>query len=227
MTTPAGEWYYARDNQQHGPVTADAVRLMLAEGQINHSTLVWREGLAQWSALRAQPEFAIRQAMPIESSTSTAATSFPPAEQETVPLAYSQRQIGEPPVFSALAMDLLSRTSPWVRFISIMLFIGAAFTLLGGLGMVLVAVATEPSMLFLALFYVICGAFYGVPAYLLWRYADRIAAATRTGRSDTVEAAIDAQRAFWKTAGILVLVFIGLSILFVILIVFVGAVGGF
>jgi hypothetical protein len=45
-------WYYAGpDRQQHGPVTADALRELVGTGQLDASTLVWREGMPQWRPL--------------------------------------------------------------------------------------------------------------------------------------------------------------------------------
>jgi hypothetical protein len=46
------EWYYAKDNQQQGPVaSADLKRLSLA-GQLGPEDLVWREGLTDWIPAR-------------------------------------------------------------------------------------------------------------------------------------------------------------------------------
>ena len=49
-------WYYARDNQQLGPVTLDALRGMVAGGQVGAADLVWTQGMSQWMPARSVPE---------------------------------------------------------------------------------------------------------------------------------------------------------------------------
>ncbi|WP_428959864.1 RDD family protein [Xanthomonas oryzae] len=46
------QWYYAdAQRQRQGPVDTDTLRGRLSQGIIDRSSLVWREGLAQWVAL--------------------------------------------------------------------------------------------------------------------------------------------------------------------------------
>ncbi len=46
------QWYYAdAQRQRQGPVDTDTLRARLTQGIIDRSSLVWREGLAQWVAL--------------------------------------------------------------------------------------------------------------------------------------------------------------------------------
>src|SRR5262245_34207648 len=42
------EWYYARNNQQRGPVSAADLRAMAASGDLRPGDLVWQEGMTQW-----------------------------------------------------------------------------------------------------------------------------------------------------------------------------------
>ena len=44
-------WFYAKDGEQHGPVEAEDIRNRLKSGELSNETLVWREGMAQWSPL--------------------------------------------------------------------------------------------------------------------------------------------------------------------------------
>ena len=44
-------WFYAKDGEQHGPVEAEDIRSRLQSGDLSNGTLVWREGMAQWSPL--------------------------------------------------------------------------------------------------------------------------------------------------------------------------------
>lgn len=42
-------WFYAQDNEQHGPLTAEALRELLGS-QLPASTMVWSEGMESWVA---------------------------------------------------------------------------------------------------------------------------------------------------------------------------------
>ena len=50
-------WYYAdHQNQQQGPVSADALLDLHRQGHLNDNSLVWTEGMADWSAFHTQRE---------------------------------------------------------------------------------------------------------------------------------------------------------------------------
>jgi hypothetical protein len=51
-----GEWYFARGNQQQGPVALQAIQDMLRNGQLQPTDLVWRQGMASWLAASQVPE---------------------------------------------------------------------------------------------------------------------------------------------------------------------------
>lgn len=41
-------WYYALNGQQKGPVSEQDIMQLVSSGTINASTLIWRDGLADW-----------------------------------------------------------------------------------------------------------------------------------------------------------------------------------
>ena len=45
------EWYFADGQERQGPLTADEMRLRFQRAQISLTTLIWREGFAQWKPL--------------------------------------------------------------------------------------------------------------------------------------------------------------------------------
>jgi len=47
------QWYYAINKQPTGPVTAEAIKGLVAQGQLNANTPVWKEGLQKWLKLDA------------------------------------------------------------------------------------------------------------------------------------------------------------------------------
>ena len=53
MASP--EWYYAKANKQHGPVSAAELKKLVDRGELKPGDLVWREGLEDWIAARKDP----------------------------------------------------------------------------------------------------------------------------------------------------------------------------
>jgi len=43
------QWYYARDDKQHGPVTAAELKQLAASGRLQAVDLIWREGMDEWT----------------------------------------------------------------------------------------------------------------------------------------------------------------------------------
>lgn len=42
------QWYYVVNDQQNGPVSDSELQLLIRTGQLSRSTLLWREGMADW-----------------------------------------------------------------------------------------------------------------------------------------------------------------------------------
>jgi uncharacterized protein DUF5362 len=117
----------------------------------------------------------------------------------------------------------LQRTQPWVRFLSIMGFIVAGFMVLFGLVIGAVGAATgNYQTLGIMVMYPIMGVVYVFPSIFLLRYADRIKTFVASGQEQDLAGALDAQRSFWKFAGILTIVSIVVSLVFVAIAVMVG-----
>jgi uncharacterized RDD family membrane protein YckC len=70
-----GEWFYASNGQQQGPVAGSVVRQWLAAGQLHPLTLVWTDGMPDW--LPAQQVPALAGNMPAPASAP--ATIYAPA----------------------------------------------------------------------------------------------------------------------------------------------------
>ena len=52
------DWYYADSDIPNGPHADEEIRRLLQAEQINADTLLWREGMIDWTPLRGLPEFA-------------------------------------------------------------------------------------------------------------------------------------------------------------------------
>ncbi|MFH1922177.1 MAG: DUF4339 domain-containing protein [Planctomycetota bacterium] len=46
------QWYYAKNNEQHGPVSATELKQLAAGGELKPSDLVWHEGMDEWAPAR-------------------------------------------------------------------------------------------------------------------------------------------------------------------------------
>lgn len=51
------DWFYGKDNAQHGPVSDLEIRNLISTGQITQETIIWREGMTDWLPLQEVPDF--------------------------------------------------------------------------------------------------------------------------------------------------------------------------
>ena len=127
-------------------------------------------------------------------------------------------------LLTANGRKFLNQTRPWVRFLSIMVFIGAAFTLLGGFMVILVGLTGNffgagsgafdqlPGGGFaLGLIYMVMAVLYVPPGIFLSRYASAIKNLESTPTSQGFERALKYQKSFWRYIGIFTV--IGLIVL--------------
>src|SRR5690606_9781125 len=49
-------YYYATNGTQHGPVTFEQMRSLFASRTINRDSLVWKQGMSAWTALKEVEE---------------------------------------------------------------------------------------------------------------------------------------------------------------------------
>lgn len=84
----ASSWYYVdRNGQRQGPVTAHAIREAYRQRLVDGDTLIWREGMSDWLALRQfeiefdldDPDTAAKPP-PVPRAPEPIATSLPPAQ---------------------------------------------------------------------------------------------------------------------------------------------------
>jgi hypothetical protein len=119
-------------------------------------------------------------------------------------------------------VDMLAKTQPWVRFLSVLGFIGFALLLLLAFGMVMLAVSGGNSPGVLAAIYAVFGVLYLIPSIFLSRFASDIARLRSSLRVEDLEDALQSQKSFWKFAGIATLIMIVLYALILVLAVAAG-----
>lgn len=132
-------------------------------------------------------------------------------------------------VVSEQSLEMLRQTRPWVLLMGVLCFIGSAFMLLGGLGMLAMgamASATASAKTFapmaIGVIYIPLAGLYVYPGLKLTKYGSVIGRLLQTRASADMEAALEQQKSFWKFAGITTIVMI---VLYIVLIIAMMAVG--
>jgi uncharacterized membrane protein len=54
------DWYYAADNAQKGPINESELKAHFATNQLPTDTLVWKEGMENWTPANQVPAFSFR-----------------------------------------------------------------------------------------------------------------------------------------------------------------------
>ncbi len=126
-------------------------------------------------------------------------------------------------VITPKVLAMLRQTQPWVRFLSVLGFICSVLMAMAGIiGLAVPMFATgnmgPVECFIMMLVYFPIAAVYFVPSLFLFRYASRINALWATHSMRELEDALEAQKSFWKFAGILVLVVIFMYLGFVVFI---------
>lgn len=129
-------------------------------------------------------------------------------------------------------VEALRQTKPWVRFISVLMFIALAFMILGALAMLVVGLVGMGNrmgmgggvpMALLSLVYVVGAILYAPPAVFLWKYASNIGSMAQN-QAWGMEQALKSQKSFWKYVGILMAVMIVLYVVVFAVMIVVGIV---
>lgn len=125
-----------------------------------------------------------------------------------------------------LMIEHLRATKPWVRLISIIMFISVGLMFLGG-----VAIMLMPSPMgmggagfsaIIGILYILIGVLYIFPAYFLHQYASAINDFLNGGGDTAMETALGSQKSFWRFVGILTLIVICLYALFFLFAILAG-----
>jgi uncharacterized membrane protein len=117
--TPMPEvlWYYAKNDQQLGPVSPSELRQLAAQRQLAPEDLIWREGMEGWAPAarvkglfpEAKPENKEPPAAPEPLSSALTATMPPTAVAEILS---SAANASPSPAGSAIAADVFATTPP-------------------------------------------------------------------------------------------------------------------
>jgi hypothetical protein len=115
----------------------------------------------------------------------------------------------------------LKGASPWLRFVGVLGFIGAGFTILTGVVFLTLVpffnrsfagidpfngVMEAVSFVAIAVFFIIVGVFMVLPSLFMYRFGEKIRGYLRTGAEQELEAAFKNNRLLWKFIGIICIV---------------------
>lgn len=78
-------WYFMQGGQQTGPISDADFRQMIASGQVNALTMIWKEGMANWVQAGSVPELA--GAFPTAGQPTGQSAGMPPAPGAYAPAA--------------------------------------------------------------------------------------------------------------------------------------------
>lgn len=128
----SSNWYYAKDDQQQGPVSEADLKRRLASGLLGAETLVWRDGMEKWAAASSVGELAPASAVagfppPAAASATSPAPAAPApptadgdndAVTAAVPEAVSPYAppSAEPPDLATPVITSGSQVRPWIRY---------------------------------------------------------------------------------------------------------------
>lgn len=219
------KWYYATAAEgQQGPVSFEQLAKWAQSGQFGPEIIVWRNGMPSWLPAREVAELAGLFGAGTASTPVTLQGAAAPGQ------ALSYETHTHPIYASPRAVGMLQATRPWVRFFSVLLFIGVGLIVIAALFQFVgrgslgrsrsMGPASDGAVMVSALAMLGVGTFYLVPALYLGRYATKISDLLRSRRPEDLEAALQAQKSFWKFSGIAALVVIAL---YIVMIGLVGA----
>jgi DNA-directed RNA polymerase subunit RPC12/RpoP len=234
----ADAWYVqTADRAEYGPVTRAELDQWVIEERIDTECQILQEGSDQWQWAEevlpqlvdsgqaettenpfagiadTSPSVIVDTAPrdggdvnPFASPTETVATAEPSAAVTAEPSAAVSEKIAKS----------MEGTRPWVLFFSVLAFVFGGFYALFAM---LSLIGIRQSIVGTLLMFLIMGAYasiFGFIGYLLLTYSKEAGAVARSRSVAALEQALESQRSFWKTVGILAIVLIAITVLMVI-----------
>jgi hypothetical protein len=151
----------------------------------------------------------------------------PPASDTFNPYAspspLPEGDVGAPPAGSPQAITpgirlAMAQTRPWVLFLSVFAFVAGGLMGLAAVGMLIAAMAVQQMFMWIpGLIYFFGAAFYWACAVYLFLYSQRIASFVQTTLARDLEAALVAQKSFWKLVGAMAALGLGLGLVMMVI----------
>jgi hypothetical protein len=103
------DWFYGKDNTQHGPVSDLEIRNLITAGQIDMNTVVWREGMTDWIPMKDVPEFS-----PTHGNTASSNSPYASPQTNAGQAPYVNTVPTDGMSIAALVCGILAVMSCWV-----------------------------------------------------------------------------------------------------------------
>jgi len=116
------------------------------------------------------------------------------------------------PVVTPRAVESLRQTIPWVRTIAVLIFISTGILLSAGVVILVVGMKFHRPTALLGLLYLPPALFCMVPATHLWRFAANAGTFVQLRHENSLEAALHAQKSYWKFVAITALLASGVYV---------------
>ena len=124
IRTVMADWFYGKDNTQHGPVSEQEIQSLMTSGKIDTNTIIWREGMGDWIPLKDVPEF-----QTLSNSAPNSTTTTQGSTDNQAPYTSPQTYAGQPQqMMAAPPTDGLSIASLVCGILAIVIcYLWAAF----------------------------------------------------------------------------------------------------
>ncbi len=239
------EWHaQLGEGEEYGPVTKSELDSWVTEGRLDGTCQVLKDGWEQWKwADDVFPELAEGGAAAGGGTKAEAENPFAgigaeaPAASDENPFVSPGEAAGPAVAVTAAGTAdggaavtqkirrALADTKPWVTFLAILGFILGGLASIGPVIVLVTALFAGWILgLLLAVVMAVAPALYLVVAYYLMSYGLRIGDMLRSGAVQDLEAAMVAQKSFWKLIGIVTAVVL---VLYLVMVMMMFALGGF
>lgn len=140
---------------------------------------------------------------------------------------FKEESLLENNIISEKAKDNLRETHPWIKFFAIIMFVFTGLITLGAIGIIFMGLGIGMGMnSFVAVFYLLFAALYGVFGSFLYNYAKGIKDAINYNDMFYLEEAFRNQKNFWKVSGIMTSIFLGLYLIIIVFAIMVSGAAG-
>lgn len=199
-SAPAAGWYYAHNGAQMGPVDITQLQNLLARGQLAHDAHVWTEGMPQWAPARSVPGLVNEPATKdVEEAVTIKRSKDVAASDELV--------------------RSLTGSYGWAMFLTVMVYLYALASFVGSiLAIIAGAKGDNPAIIGYGLITMVFAILEAVGALLMNIYCNRMARVQILRTTRSVEAALNALRAFWMYLGIVTIVCLAFGVFIAIVV---------
>lgn len=185
--------YYSTGGAQHGPVSFESLRALVASGTIGPHDLVWIEGQGDWTTAQRIPGLLTQVA-------SEGASTL-----------------------SAESLRTIAATRPWMLFAAVMVFVmAAAHVLMAVLWLVSGGRGGDPTPIVLGLCAILFSLLWVFHGFLLTAWHNRLGNAVQQGLPESLEQALHCQHRYWIFVGVQMIVYLVLFIILMVVIFAVG-----